>query len=175
VPFSSPTLGVYNLPPPHCRHHLTSTSRRTPLSQIFVSSTTTPPRCATTSVEHLIRDPYSNTNLSQVVDGRFHQACCHFVPLSTHFRDCLESNCIFSSQHRHPPSTFPFLCFTPNGSITHPHHLAECASNACIHHMTPSAKNPIRLSPSRCPKCSGMDTSRPMSPSSSGSSSSGSL
>ncbi|PVF93286.1 hypothetical protein CPB86DRAFT_777169 [Serendipita vermifera] len=79
-----------------------------------------------------------------VVDGRFHQACFHFVPLSTHFRDCLESNCVFSSQHRHPP---------------------KCASNACIHHMTPSAKNPIRLSPTPCPRCSALDPSRPLSPS----------
>ncbi|CCA71430.1 hypothetical protein PIIN_05369 [Serendipita indica DSM 11827] len=87
-----------------------------------------------------------------VVDGRFHQACLHFVPMSTHFRDCLEPNCVFSSQHRHPP---------------------KCASNACIHHMTPSAKNPIRLSPSRCPQCATnapFDPSRPQSPSSSNSS-----
>ncbi|KAH9966645.1 hypothetical protein BC827DRAFT_1177441 [Russula dissimulans] len=67
-----------------------------------------------------------------IIDGRFHQTCCHFKAMSTRRQDCMRHFCFFSYRH------------SPN-----------CASRTCKCKRTMDAPilNPIRLSPTRCPDC----------------------
>ncbi|KAI0031829.1 hypothetical protein K488DRAFT_51274 [Vararia minispora EC-137] len=68
----------------------------------------------------------------QIISGRFHSACGHFIPMSTRFSDCLRSNCRFSSRHAHTA--------------------AQCPSD-CVRTMAAPIRNPIRISPYRCGNC----------------------
>ncbi|KAI0082684.1 hypothetical protein K474DRAFT_1681103 [Panus rudis PR-1116 ss-1] len=65
-----------------------------------------------------------------IMDGRYHTSCGHFVAMSTRMQDCLRPNCVFSSRH-------------PVG----------CKSSSCIRLMVPPQRNPIRISESRCADC----------------------
>ncbi|KAG8217494.1 hypothetical protein J3R82DRAFT_5642, partial [Butyriboletus roseoflavus] len=70
----------------------------------------------------------------QIIDGRYHTPCGHFVSMSTRVQDCLRPNCLFSRRHMHP--------------------IAQgCKSQSCVRLMALPVKNPIRLSPSVCSSC----------------------
>ncbi|RPD66035.1 hypothetical protein L227DRAFT_130341 [Lentinus tigrinus ALCF2SS1-6] len=62
-----------------------------------------------------------------VIDGRLHLLCQHFIPMSTRQQDCLRPNCLFSRNHAHP---------------------VGCRSNSCARMMQPPQRNPIRISES---------------------------
>ncbi|KAI0273606.1 hypothetical protein BC834DRAFT_921638 [Gloeopeniophorella convolvens] len=68
-----------------------------------------------------------------IIDGRYHTLCGHFMPLSTRRQDCMRPNCLFSTRH-------------PSGP-------AGCESSACQRLMGLPIRNPIRLSPTHCPDC----------------------
>ncbi|TDL19127.1 hypothetical protein BD410DRAFT_774313 [Rickenella mellea] len=65
-----------------------------------------------------------------VVDGRFHTQCGHFISMATRTQDCFQDDCVFSS--RHP---------------------CECRSKSCIRKMNLPVKNPIRISKTMCGDC----------------------
>ncbi|KAG2349931.1 hypothetical protein BDR05DRAFT_972835 [Suillus weaverae] len=67
-----------------------------------------------------------------IIDGRYHTECSHFIAMSTKFQDCLRPNCLFSVRHVHPTA---------------------CRSQSCIRLMALPTKNPIRISPSKCGDC----------------------
>ncbi|KAF9227949.1 hypothetical protein BS17DRAFT_746948 [Gyrodon lividus] len=67
-----------------------------------------------------------------IIDGRFHTPCGHFISMSTRVQDCLRPNCLFSRRHIHP---------------------IGCKSQSCIRLMALPVKNPIRISPAVCPIC----------------------
>ncbi|OCB84297.1 hypothetical protein A7U60_g8977 [Sanghuangporus baumii] len=67
-----------------------------------------------------------------IIDGRFHTACGHFVSMATRTQDCLRPDCLFSRRHAHP-----YGCKSPN----------------CIRMMSLPVKNPIRISPVKCADC----------------------
>ncbi|KAH6918606.1 hypothetical protein BKA70DRAFT_1416593 [Coprinopsis sp. MPI-PUGE-AT-0042] len=67
-----------------------------------------------------------------IIDGRYHAQCCHFVELASRPMDCGRQNCLFSSRHAHP---------------------IGCRNSSCIRLMNPPVKNPIRMSPAPCPNC----------------------
>ncbi|KAJ8594334.1 hypothetical protein M405DRAFT_872229 [Rhizopogon salebrosus TDB-379] len=67
-----------------------------------------------------------------IIDGRYHTDCSHFVSISTGFKDCLRPNCLFSVRHIH---------------------LTGCKSQSCIRLMALPVKNPIRISHSICNEC----------------------
>ncbi|KAJ6596866.1 hypothetical protein DFH09DRAFT_103771 [Mycena vulgaris] len=67
-----------------------------------------------------------------IIDGRSHAVCGHFVALATRREDCLRPDCLFSRRHMH---------------------LGQCRSATCIRLMSPPALNPIRNSPTQCPQC----------------------
>ncbi|RDB21058.1 hypothetical protein Hypma_011580 [Hypsizygus marmoreus] len=68
----------------------------------------------------------------QIIDGRFHTPCGHFIEMSTRFQDCLRPNCLFSRRHAHP---------------------IGCRSSNCNRLMALPVRNPIRISPTRCSAC----------------------
>ncbi|KAH9997300.1 hypothetical protein BJV77DRAFT_75372 [Russula vinacea] len=67
-----------------------------------------------------------------IIDGRFHQTCCHFKAMATRRQDCMRRFCFFS--YRHPANCSPKTC-------------------RCKRTMDQPIRNPIRLSPTRCPDC----------------------
>ncbi|EFI28380.1 hypothetical protein CC1G_13914 [Coprinopsis cinerea okayama7 len=67
-----------------------------------------------------------------IIDGRYHTQCFHFVEMATRSVDCLRPDCLFSSRHVHP---------------------VGCRNSQCIRLMNQPVKNPIRVSPSNCPNC----------------------
>ncbi|KAH8099489.1 hypothetical protein BXZ70DRAFT_1000738 [Cristinia sonorae] len=67
-----------------------------------------------------------------VIDGRYHTTCGHFIAMSTRLQDCLRPNCLFSSRH----------C-----------HAAGCKSSQCVRLMVAPQRNPIRISETRCADC----------------------
>ncbi|KIL00424.1 hypothetical protein PAXRUDRAFT_29838 [Paxillus rubicundulus Ve08.2h10] len=67
-----------------------------------------------------------------IIDGRYHTPCSHFVHMSTQHQDCLRPNCLFSRRHVHPTG---------------------CKSHSCIRLMALPVKNPIRISPAACAIC----------------------
>ncbi|KAI0281369.1 hypothetical protein BGY98DRAFT_958674 [Russula aff. rugulosa BPL654] len=75
-----------------------------------------------------------------IIDGRFHQTCCHFKAMSTRRQDCMRHICFFSYRHS-----------------------AQCTSRTCRCKRTMDAPilNPIRLSPTRCPDCVQVERLKP--------------
>ncbi|KAJ7685183.1 hypothetical protein DFH06DRAFT_1157727 [Mycena polygramma] len=67
-----------------------------------------------------------------IIDGRSHKSCGHFVALDTRRHDCLRPECLFSIRHMHR---------------------GQCRSASCIRLMSPPALNPIRESRTLCPSC----------------------
>ncbi|TFK29916.1 hypothetical protein FA15DRAFT_187672 [Coprinopsis marcescibilis] len=67
-----------------------------------------------------------------IIDGRYHTSCFHFVEMATKSVDCLRNNCLFSSRHTHP---------------------IGCRNSECVRVMSHPVKNPIRVSPASCPNC----------------------
>ncbi|KAF8136334.1 hypothetical protein EV363DRAFT_1428740 [Boletus edulis] len=67
-----------------------------------------------------------------IIDGRYHTPCGHFVSMSTRLQDCLRANCLFSRRHVHP---------------------VGCKSQFCIRLMALPVRNPIRVSPTVCSNC----------------------
>ncbi|KAH9934791.1 uncharacterized protein B0H18DRAFT_1082574 [Fomitopsis serialis] len=67
-----------------------------------------------------------------IIDGRFHLECQHFIPMSTRTQDCLQPNCLFSRRHAHQ---------------------GGCRSPSCVRLMTPPQRNPIRISETKCADC----------------------
>ncbi|KAF8318623.1 uncharacterized protein EI90DRAFT_2854487, partial [Cantharellus anzutake] len=70
-----------------------------------------------------------------VIEGRWYQICDCFDAMSTHRRDCNDPKCTFSSAHPQPS----------HWCTTH---------NSCTKMMTLPDKQPIRISPLKCAKCS---------------------
>lgn len=67
-----------------------------------------------------------------IIDGRFHLECQHFIPMHTRMQDCLRPNCLFSRRHAHP---------------------VGCRSPSCVRMMTTPQRNPIRMSETKCADC----------------------
>ncbi|KAI0318951.1 hypothetical protein OF83DRAFT_1163209 [Amylostereum chailletii] len=67
-----------------------------------------------------------------IISGRYHSSCGHFIPMSTRFQDCMRPNCLFSSRHAHP---------------------VGCRSPSCVRMMALPIRNPIRVSPTICGDC----------------------
>ncbi|KZT26221.1 hypothetical protein NEOLEDRAFT_1155744 [Neolentinus lepideus HHB14362 ss-1] len=67
-----------------------------------------------------------------IIDGRWHTPCGHFIAISTHRQDCQRPNCVFSRRHVH---------------------LIGCTSRSCIRLMDLPVRNPIRISPTSCADC----------------------
>ncbi|KAF9653103.1 hypothetical protein BDM02DRAFT_3108239 [Thelephora ganbajun] len=67
-----------------------------------------------------------------IIDGRFHSTCGHFVGMSTRLQDCNRPDCLFSRRHEHP---------------------VGCKSHQCRRMMSLPVHNPIRLSDSLCGDC----------------------
>ncbi|KAJ6547538.1 hypothetical protein B0H19DRAFT_273153 [Mycena capillaripes] len=67
-----------------------------------------------------------------IIDGRSHKPCGHFVAIDTRRCDCMQERCLFSSRHMHR---------------------GQCRSTNCIRLMAPPTLNPIRQSPTLCPQC----------------------
>ncbi|KAI6109172.1 hypothetical protein EDD16DRAFT_1615891 [Pisolithus croceorrhizus] len=66
-----------------------------------------------------------------VIDGRYHTECGHFVGMHSEVHDCWRPNCLFSKRHLH----------------------SGCKSQSCIRLMALPVKNPIRISPTTCGDC----------------------
>ncbi|KAG6333131.1 hypothetical protein ID866_5958, partial [Astraeus odoratus] len=78
---------------------------------------------------------------SQLIDGRFHTECGHFIGLHSRVQDCLRPNCLFSRRHSH---------------------MVGCKSQSCIRLMALPVKNPIRISPTVCSDCKARE--KPLMP-----------
>lgn len=101
----------------------------------------------------------------QVIDGRLHLACQHFIPMSTRKQDCLRPNCLFSRNHAHPVGEHRVLpklssrhCVTcKNRARTNAGSLVPalvgCREKTCSRMMQPPQRNPIRISDSKCADC----------------------
>ncbi|KAI6028379.1 hypothetical protein F5J12DRAFT_805005 [Pisolithus orientalis] len=68
-----------------------------------------------------------------VIDGRYHTVCGHFIGMHSEVHDCLRPNCLFSRRHLHS--------------------VGSCKSQSCIRLMALPVKNPIRISPTNCCDC----------------------
>ncbi|OSD01610.1 hypothetical protein PYCCODRAFT_488893 [Trametes coccinea BRFM310] len=91
------------------------------------------------------------TFLLQVIDGKLHLLCQHFIPMSTRQQDCLRPNCLFSRNHAHPVGERRFPCF---GNPTMLIRLdAGCRSPSCQRMMQQPQRNPIRIHESLCADC----------------------
>ncbi|KAJ7632592.1 hypothetical protein FB45DRAFT_912876 [Roridomyces roridus] len=78
-----------------------------------------------------------------IIDGRRHKLCGHFVALATRRQDCRRVDCLFSERHMH---------------------MGQCRSASCLRLMSPPTFNPIRESPTRCPQCVMAKTGYPVLP-----------
>ncbi|KAL6308991.1 hypothetical protein BKA93DRAFT_814919 [Sparassis latifolia] len=65
-----------------------------------------------------------------IIDGRYHLECQHFIPMHTRTQDCLRADCLFSRRH-------------PVG----------CKSPSCSRLMSTPQRNPIRMSETKCGDC----------------------
>ncbi|KDQ60846.1 hypothetical protein JAAARDRAFT_564059 [Jaapia argillacea MUCL 33604] len=87
-----------------------------------------------------------------IIDGRYHPPCGHFIGMSTRHQDCFRQNCIFSSRHIHLTGPWIPPAYCRDGKLANDSRIG-CKSQSCVRLMQLPVRNPIRISPTPCADC----------------------